>query len=111
MSDKQEIQKVETRSTSPAELIKAAVSGGADLEKLEKLLTLQERWEAGEAKKAYNMAMAAFKADPPKIDKDKTVAFDTSKGKTSYNHATLANVVEKISAALSEHGLSASCRP
>jgi hypothetical protein len=89
---------------SPAEMIRMAVSGGADLEKLEKLLALQERWEAGEARKAYHVAMAAFKANPPRIDKDQQVAY----GNTKYNHASLANVVDKISAELSKHGLSAS---
>jgi len=93
---------------TPADMIRAAVSGGADLEKLAGLLTLQERWEANEALKAYNVAMANFKANPPKIDKDKTVSFDTSKGKTSYHHASLANVTDKISSELSKHGLSAS---
>jgi len=36
---------------SPNDMIRMAVSGGADLEKLEKLLAIQERWEANEAKK------------------------------------------------------------
>lgn len=91
---------------SPAEMIKIAVTGGADLEKLEKLLNLQERWEANEAKKAYHRDMAKFKANPPKIDKDKTVKYKEVK----YTHASLANVVEKITAELSKYGLSASWR-
>jgi len=90
----------------PAEMIKQAVAGGADLDKLEKLLTLQERWEANEARKAYHRAMAEFKANPPKIDKDKTVKYKEVK----YTHASLANVVEKITAELSKYGLSASWR-
>ena len=93
---------------SPAEMIKMAVTGKADLDKLEKLLTIQERWDVNEAKKAYHVAMAQFKANPPKIDKDRTVSFATSVGKTSYNHASLANVTEKINEALSKCGLSAS---
>ena len=89
---------------SPASMIRMAVQGGADLSKLEQLLTLQERYEANEAKKAYNKAMAEFKANPPKIDKDRTVSY----GNTKYNHASLANVTEKISSELSKYGLSAS---
>lgn len=95
---------------SPAELIRTAITSGSDLEKLEKLLVLQERWEANEARKAYHRAMAQFKANPPKIDKDKKVSFETSKGKMEYSHATLGNVTEKISAELSKYGLSASWR-
>jgi len=96
------------KGNSPAEMITMAVQGGANLDNLAKLLDIQERWEANEAKKAYHKAMAEFKANPPKIDKDKKVSFSTSTGKTSYNHASLANVVDKISTELSKHGLSAS---
>lgn len=89
---------------SPAEIIKQAITGGCDLEKLEKLLILQERFEANEAKKAYHRAMTAFKLNPPEIEKDKKVSYGTTK----YSHATLANVTQKINEALSKHGLSAS---
>lgn len=109
---KTDVQKVEktdvARVGSPADMIKLAVEGGADLEKLSKLLDIQERWEATEARKAYNKAMTDFKANPPKIYKDKEVSFGA--GKTAYKHATLGNVCETITAALSKHGLSASWR-
>jgi hypothetical protein len=95
---------VQVVGNSPAEMIRMAVSGGADLEQLEKLLELQERWEAKEAHKAYNKAIAAFKSVPLEIDKDKKVSY----GQTSYNHASLANVVKKVTEELSKHGLSAS---
>ena len=91
----------------PSALIEIALNQGADLDKLEKVLELQERWERNEAKKAYVVAMAAFKADPPIIEKDKHVKFSTQKGITEYDHASLVNVMDKISAKLSEHGLSA----
>lgn len=101
-----EIAKNEERPQVPSQLIQLAVDKGADLDKIEKLLTLQERWETNEAKKAYNKAMSDFKANPPKIGKDKKVSFGT--GKASYNHASLFNVTEKINSELSKHGLSAS---
>jgi len=93
---------------SPAEMIRFAVESGADLEKLERLMILNERWEANEARKAYHKAMSAFKANAPKIEKDKKVGYSTDKGRVGYAHATLGNVTEKISAELSKHGLSAS---
>ena len=96
---------------SPKEMIRFAVEHGADLEKLEKLLALQERWEANEARKAYHAAMSAFKANAPRIEKDKKVGYDSKQGgKVGYSHATLGNVTEKISTELSKHGLSASWR-
>lgn len=107
MAKEVEVMNEESRiseSNTPADIIKTAITAGADLEKLEKLLNLQERYEAIQAKKAYNEAMANFKANPPKIDKDMTVAY----GNTKYNHASLANVTEKINSELSKYGLSAS---
>jgi len=98
------------KETTPANMISLAVSQGADLEKLEKLLELQEKWERNEARKEYNKAMSSFKSNPPKIDKDRRVGYSTSKGKVGYSHASLYNVVEKITAELSKHGLSASWR-
>lgn len=114
MVKKQEIvvqKKSDGVISSPAEMIRLAVSGGADLDKLEKLLAIQERWEAGEARKAYHQAMSDFKATPPKIEKDKKVGYDgKTGGRVSYSHASLANVTDKINEALSHHGLSASWR-
>jgi len=101
-----QIAKVQDGNT-PADMIRMAVAGGADLDKLEKLLTLQERWEANEARKAYHKAMAEFKNNPPKIAKNKKVHYSTAKGNVDYSHATLANVVEQITKELSKHGLSA----
>lgn len=88
-------------------LVALAIQQNAPVEVLERLVALQERHEADEARKAFHAAMSAFKANPPRIHKDHLVDFTSSKGRTTYRHATLANVVEKISAALSEHGLSA----
>ena len=104
MSEKKLVKKEVVVEQSPAMLIQQAVKGGADLEKLQGLLDLQMKWEANEAKKAYVRAMTAFKVNPPKIEKDKLVAYKEVK----YSHASLANVTEKINKALSDHGLSAS---
>jgi len=92
---------------SPMAAFEMALSHNVDIDKLEKMLELQARWEQMEAKKAYTLAMAAFKADPPKINKDRHVKFATQKGTTEYYHASLANVTEKINSSLAAHGLSA----
>lgn len=89
--------------TARPDVLSLAVEKGAGVEELKAIMELQERYDANEARKAYHIAMAAFKADPPKITKDATVSYN----QTSYKHATLANVTDKINAALSEHGLSA----
>lgn len=98
---------IQVRDNSPASMMIAAMTKGMDLDKLEKFMELQERWEKNEAKKAYTQAMADFKKNPPKIGKDRHVKFQTSKGITEYDHASLANVTDKINAALGVHNLSA----
>lgn len=91
---------------TPAELLRYALESGADLDRLERLMDMQMKWEANEARKAYHDAMTAFKLNPPIIYKDKHVEFRTDKGVTAYDHATLGNVVEKVVAALASHGFS-----
>ena len=92
---------------TPADLLAIAVTQNADLEKLSKLMDLQERWEKNEARKKYIKAMAAFKANPPKIAKAIHVKYMTKKGEVEYKHADLAEAAMSIGMALSEHGLSA----
>lgn len=83
---------------TPMAMIDKAVASGASVEQLKSLMDLQERWEANEARKAFVVAMSAFKADPPDLIKSSTANF----GK----HASLDHVTEKIGTALSGHGLS-----
>ena len=87
-------------------MLQMAVAQGADLDKLERLMGLQERWEANQAKKAYATAMAAFKANPPQLLKNKHVRYANSKGGfPEYDHATHDQVTDKIVAALARHDL------
>lgn len=88
--------------TTPSDLLRMAVAQNADLDKLERLYDLQQRWEADAARRAYVVAMTEFKKNPPEILKDKTVKIKhkTGDGVTQYNHATLANVTSSIIAGL-----------
>jgi hypothetical protein len=87
---------------TPMQMLSIAVSQGADLDKLQKLMDLQERWEANEARKAYVSAIGRFKANPPRIQKTKSVSF----GNTKYKHAELDIASEMIGAALAKEGIS-----
>lgn len=97
---------VAANNSTPAELLRIAVSQNADIDKLAKLMDLQERWEKNEARKAFVVAMNAFKAEPPSILKNKHVHFDTQKGPTDYDHATLDHVCDRVIGSLSKHGIS-----
>lgn len=90
--------------TTPADLLAMAVSQGADLDKLEKLMALQERYEANEARRAFNVAFAEFKAEAVKVIKGTVIKDGPLKGKT---HANLHDVVIATAAPLAKHGLAA----
>lgn len=93
------------QATTPADLLRLAVSGGADLDRLERLMKMQQEWEAAQAKKAYNEAFAAFKSEAVRIVKNQTVKQGPLQG-TKF--AELHAVVNAVTPALSKHGLSAS---
>lgn len=77
---------------------------GASLEQIEKMMDLVERNEKREAEKAYNDSLAGFKSLNIKIVKRKVVDFTTQRGRTTYKHAELDDVVQAVGPGLSEHG-------
>lgn len=92
---------------TPMHMLQIAVQGGADLDKLEKLMELQDRWEANAARKSFAVAMVEFKKTPPTIVKDGNVSYPGKGDKpaTNFDHATLAEVVGKIAPELAKHGI------
>lgn len=108
MNDLQVIEPTPTRAlTSPSELLRIAVEQNADLDRLERLMALQERYEAAEARKAYDAAFASFKAEAVTILKNRKVTDGPLKNKS---YAELFAVVNAVTPALSLHGLSSSWR-
>jgi len=98
----------ETASVTPPQMLQLAIEKGADVAMLERLMALQERWEANEARKAFVQALSAFKAAPPTVMKNRRAGFDSRKtgDRTEYEYATLDQVCALIGAALSRYGLS-----
>jgi hypothetical protein len=81
-------------------------------ETLRELLAVQREWEANEARKAYASALVALKRDLPSvINRDKKVHFESRGGTTSYTHASLGNVIDQVTPALTQHGFSLAWRP
>src|SRR5688572_27552651 len=93
-------------ASTAVRLLELAVQRGANLDELEKLMALQERWETNEARKAYVHAMAKFKSQPIIVEKDRTVDFTSQKGRTHYKHASLAAVVDAVVSRMGQFGLS-----
>lgn len=89
---------------NPMSMLAVAVQNGMDLDTIKELRALQKDWEADEARKAFNNAFAAFKAEAVQIIKNKAVDAGPLSGK---KYAELFAVVNAITPALSRHGLSA----
>lgn len=87
-------------ANSPASLIRIAVSGNADLDKLAKLLDLQERWEAAQSKKAFAVAFAQAQANVTSVTKNRL------NPQTHSKYADLANVIEETKPAYTKEGFS-----
>lgn len=91
---------------TPMAMIDKALASGAGIDVLEKLMALQERWEAGQARKAFDRAISEAKAAIPPIAKNREVDFSSAKGRTHYRHEDLAGIAKVIDPILSQHGLS-----
>lgn len=91
---------------APVSLVERAVMQGASLEMIERLIAMQERVEATNARKAFDAAIADAKAKMPVITKNRAVDFTTAKGRTHYRHEDLAEIARTAGPILAEFGLS-----
>lgn len=98
----EEIPKSEITQYSPASFIEMAIKNNAGVDALEKLMTLQERWEKNRASKLYLEAMTKFQSECPPIPKTKKVAFKEVK----YRFAPLDVIATTIQPSLRDAGLS-----
>ena len=83
---------------TPMDMIDRALSAGASPETLGKLMDLQERWEANQARKAFIAAMALARAKfAPILKKNDGYA-------NRYKYETLPDVMDAVDGPLGEHG-------
>jgi hypothetical protein len=79
---------------SPPETVAAA---------MDKILAVQERYEAGEARKAFAAAIVAAKRELPSV-----IGYDAQNKFAGYRYSTLAAIVDAVTKVLSRHDLSVS---
>ena len=99
---------VVANSLTPMAMLERAITSGASIEIIEKLMNLQERWETRNNRKAFDEAMANAKAEIPTITKNRTVDFtsERTKQRTNYRYEDLEKVASAVGPILSKHGLS-----
>lgn len=84
---------------TPMEMLNRAVAAGADIDVLEKLMNLQERWEASQARKQFDAAVAEAKAEIKPIVRN-------AKGHNAKKYADFAAIASAVDPIISKHGLS-----
>lgn len=84
---------------TPMDMLNRAVSSGASLEMVEKLMDLQQRYEAVQARKSFDAAIADAKSEIPVIVRNAT-------GHNSKKYADFAAIASAVDPIISKHGLS-----
>ncbi len=98
-------------TTGPAsmmDVIDRAISRGITGDDLRQLMDLQERWQANQAQKAFDQAMADAQGEMPSLTKNRLVNYASQKSPTgyvTYRHEDLAEVIETIKPVLKKFGL------
>jgi len=97
---KQEIQTIEPRAVAqtPMDLLNSAVMSG-NIELAEKLMGLQERWEANQARKAFDAAVSAAKAELKPVLRNR-------QGHNQKRYADFAAIASSVDPVISRFGLS-----
>ena len=90
-------QELAVHTPTPLEILQSALVRGVDADQLEKLMALQERFEANNARRAFATAMADFQARCPTVMK--------SKRADRYSYAPLDEVLRTIRPHLEKTGL------
>ena len=88
---------------TPMQMLAAAVDRGADIATIERLAALAERVEAQVARRAFNEAIAAFKAEAPTVLKGREIRHN---GKLISKYEDIAAIAKAIDLVLARHGLS-----
>jgi hypothetical protein len=84
---------------TPMEMLSRAVQSGADIDMIEKLMVLQERWDASNARKAFDKAVSAAKKEIPPITRNAT-------GHNAKKYADFASIARVVDPIIGKHGLS-----
>jgi len=98
--EKPKAEIVKREDQSPAEIIALAIDKGVDLERVEKLLALQEVYDKNEGKKKYNIAMAEVHKKMPAVQKTE------KNNQTSSMYAGLSDVINVAKPIYSGEGFS-----
>lgn len=90
----------------PPNPLALAISRGAGIETIERLVALQERMDAERSRREYFAAFAKLQAELPQIEKCDAVDFTSAKGRTHYRFAKLERIAAAVQPVMTKHGFS-----
>ena len=93
-----------TDNNSVDSFIGQAISKGASIETLEKLLTMRRELKAERAKEEFDSAMSKFQGACPIIKKEKIVK--NKDGSVRYRYAPLDSIVKQVKKLIQDNGFS-----
>ena len=85
---------------SPLQQMQQAKEMGLSIDEMKEMMALQKEFEANEARKAFHVALAEFKKNPPRVVKD---ALNQKYGSA---YTTIGNMVNIVNEAMGPFGLS-----
>lgn len=91
---------------SPEALISQAITSGASIETMERIMAMRDKLKAEQAKSEFNQAMANFQSECPTIEKTKKVFEKGSTTKVRYSYAPIDSIVSQTKEFISKYGLS-----
>jgi hypothetical protein len=89
--------------STPDSLLTLAIQNNLDIDKLERLLAMKERWDKEQARKDFVLALSEFQEECPELRKNKDVKFK-SDGPVVYTYAPLPDIDRQIKGLLKKHG-------
>lgn len=102
------VQSSVVESQDPSSLLVLAIKNNLDVDKLERLMSLQEKYLERKARESFFLAMAEFQYSCPVIKKTKKVGYDPKEGgqRIEYFYAPLEGIEAQIKKPLKDNGLS-----
>ena len=97
------VAKIDSASPSPTDLLQLAIEKDVDIEKLSKLMDLQERWLKANIEKKFNLAMANFQKNCPIIEKKQAVK--NKSGEVRYKFAPIGEIIRQVKTLLADNKL------
>lgn len=91
---------------TPMQMAYQLAARGADAASIREMLDVGREIERDAARREFDAAFSAAKAEIPPIIKNRTVDFTSAKGRTHYRHEDLGEIARVVNPILAKYGLS-----